>query len=450
MPSAASVYEAEQAVVRSGLSVEPSASKYQAFSMPVRKCTLAAKFSPVWQPWVQTGRPAADASAAIRSASVMPPQRDRSGCMIVGGAAVDEPLEVIPGVQVLARRQRQHRAGQRRCRAPGPVLVGRDRLLEPACPRLGQHREHRADVVDRVTAVGVGQQRHVRAELGTQRQGPFDITVESVAEPQLDGAVPAGDLLGRLLGDCDGLGVAEREAARVGGHRSGRPAQQPVQRLAERLALDVPERHVDPAHCADTGGAGAVVGEHTSLEDVPDGGRGGRVEPGEQVAEGGVDGSGDGQRRPAVIGLAVADETAGGGDLYDHRVPLGDRAEALGDLLLERDRARERLDGGDGEFLHPLETGKAEDARQCVPLMIAGRSRRISPQTARGHTTARQAPLAGDPGRGAHGQRVADGLAARRVEEVQAAGVDGELERLPGPDGGAGGDPGGPQRLAAG
>jgi hypothetical protein len=33
----------------------------------------------VWQPCVQTGRPAAEASAAIRSASVIPPQRDRSG-----------------------------------------------------------------------------------------------------------------------------------------------------------------------------------------------------------------------------------------------------------------------------------------------------------------------------------------------------------------------------------
>jgi hypothetical protein len=39
---------------------------------------------------------------------------------------------------------------------------------------------------------------HVGAELGTQRQGPFDITLESVAEPQLDGAVTTGDLLAGL------------------------------------------------------------------------------------------------------------------------------------------------------------------------------------------------------------------------------------------------------------
>jgi hypothetical protein len=63
--------------VRSGLSVEPSASKYQAFSMLARKWTLAAKLRPVWQPCVQIGRPAADASEAIRSASVMPPPLDR-------------------------------------------------------------------------------------------------------------------------------------------------------------------------------------------------------------------------------------------------------------------------------------------------------------------------------------------------------------------------------------
>ena len=47
--------------------------------MLARKCTLAAKFSPVWQPCVQTGSPAAEASAAMRTASVTPPQRDRSG-----------------------------------------------------------------------------------------------------------------------------------------------------------------------------------------------------------------------------------------------------------------------------------------------------------------------------------------------------------------------------------
>jgi hypothetical protein len=38
-----------------------------------------------------------------------------------------------------------------------------------------------------------------RAELGTQRQGPFDITLEGVAEPQLDGSVTSGDLVARLL-----------------------------------------------------------------------------------------------------------------------------------------------------------------------------------------------------------------------------------------------------------
>jgi hypothetical protein len=45
-----------------------------------------------------------------------------------------------------------------------------------------------------------------------------------------------------------------------------------------------------------------------------------------------------------------------------------------------------------------------------------------------------------DPGggEGRAGQRVADGQAGVGVEEVQAAGVDGQLEGLSGADGGAG------------
>jgi hypothetical protein len=46
---------------------------------------------------------------------------------------------------------------------------------------------------------GSAPQGRVGAELGTQRQGPFDITLESVAEPQLDGTVTSGDLVARLL-----------------------------------------------------------------------------------------------------------------------------------------------------------------------------------------------------------------------------------------------------------
>jgi hypothetical protein len=138
VPSSASVYDAEQATVHNGLSADLSVSKYPAFSIAARKCTLAAKFSPVWQPWVQTGRPAAEASAAIRSASVTPPQLDRAE---------------------------------------------------------------------------------------TSRDPPT-----------------------RLLGGGGGRGAAEREAARICGHRPGRAAQEPVQRLAEPLAVQVPACQVDPGH----------------------------------------------------------------------------------------------------------------------------------------------------------------------------------------------------------
>src|ERR1700728_3709805 len=56
----------------------------------------------------------------------------------------------------------------------------------------------------------------------------------------------------------------------------------------------------------------------------------------------------------------------------------------------------------------------------------------------------------GGGGGGARGEGVADGVAGGGVEEVQLAGVDGQLDGLAGADQGAGGDPGGPQRLAAG
>ena len=47
--------------------------------------------------------------------------------------------------------------------------------------------------------------------------------------------------------------------------------------------------------------------------------------------------------------------------------------------------------------------------------------------------------------RRARGQRVPDGLAASRVEEMQSRGVDGQLERLPGPGGRPGRHPRRPQ-----
>src|SRR3954447_13933447 len=48
------------------------------------------------------------------------------------------------------------------------------------------------------------------------------------------------------------------------------------------------------------------------------------------------------------------------------------------------------------------------------------------------------------------GLGMADGQAAARVEELQVAGVDGQLERLPVPDPALLGHPGRPERLAAG
>jgi len=59
------VYDTEHATVRSGLSVDPSASKYQPFSTEPGSARCG-EFSPVWQPWVQTGSPAGEASDAIR------------------------------------------------------------------------------------------------------------------------------------------------------------------------------------------------------------------------------------------------------------------------------------------------------------------------------------------------------------------------------------------------
>src|SRR5271165_7374043 len=69
--------------------------------------------------------------------------------------------------------------------------------------------------------------------------------------------------------------------------------------------------------------------------------------------------------------------------------------------------------------------------------MILGRRGSYPALTTQDHGTRRD--LGRDRVR--DGERVADGLAADRVEEVQAAGVDGELQRLPGADRGAGRDP---------
>ena len=63
--------------------------------------------------------------------------------------------------------------------------------------------------------------------------------------------------------------VAERDAAGIGGNRLRAAAEQPVERQADGLAADVPQRHVDAAHREAGAGAHAVARELARVDAVP-------------------------------------------------------------------------------------------------------------------------------------------------------------------------------------
>src|SRR5262249_17493801 len=80
MPCASTLYGEDTSSSRNLLSFEISPSKYPPLSIAERKWIDAAWFSPVIELCGWTGSFHAEASAAMRSASVRPPVFDRSGC----------------------------------------------------------------------------------------------------------------------------------------------------------------------------------------------------------------------------------------------------------------------------------------------------------------------------------------------------------------------------------
>ncbi len=94
--------------------------------------------------------------------------------------------------------------------------------------------------------------------------------------------------------------------------------------------------------------------------------------------------------------------------------------------------------------------GRGADARcGAGPGVMLGGMASSSPAALSLRWAIRGGLLSSWPGQRGGGQRVADGQAASRVEELQVARVNGELKRLPVPDPALLGDPGRPQRLAA-
>ena len=115
-----------------------------------------------------------------------------------------------------------------------------------------------------VAVVGVHHQLDVRADRPAHGLGVPEILLEAEADLELDGRKALGGVALGLLGQI-GLGPALRaavEARRVGSDALAQgPAHQPMDRLAQQLALEIPERDVDARERLDDEAALAVVAE---------------------------------------------------------------------------------------------------------------------------------------------------------------------------------------------
>ena len=228
----------------------------------------------------------------------------------------------------------------------------RERLLEPADVELVHRRHHLAHVGHRIAGVGVGQDRDIVAEAAAHRRHARDVGLDVVADAELQRLVARLDHRHGFGRQRIGRLVAERDAAGIGRHRPVRAAEQLVERPAGRLALDVPQRLVEPAHRHRGGGARAVAAELHLVDPRPDARRVGRIHAEHQSAQGSVHEMADRARRPRVMALAPADDAVLGRHLDQHAVALGHGADAERDLVLLRDAegGREGFDVDDFHF----------------------------------------------------------------------------------------------------
>ena len=198
----------------------------------------------------------ASASAAIRRPSVGPPQIARSGCSTSTASSLDQVAEVEPGELALAGRDRD--VGRRSNRRCATTIVGVDGLFEPPQAEWFDAGREPLGLGRAERAVGVDHQADTRPERGAGRRDPGDARLDvAVHHPDahLDRGEATFDISVQLGSDPSGVRPAAAGVQRHVG--SARPAPQFDDRRAERLAEQIPQRHVDAAHRRDVEPASA-------------------------------------------------------------------------------------------------------------------------------------------------------------------------------------------------
>ena len=189
-------------------------------------------------------------------------------------------MELEARVMVLAGRQR--RAPETaRFRVPA-VIMRRERFLEPADLGPIKRRHDPACVTEGIGRIRVRQDVDLPADRGTHRLDTCNIVRGRIAEAQLQRLVALGRDGQRLLDEFAGRLVAKRNPTRIGRDVLRAPPEQTMERPANGLAPDIPERHVDPARRDRGRRPHAVAGELHLVDPVPDADDITRLHPGDE------------------------------------------------------------------------------------------------------------------------------------------------------------------------
>src|SRR5260221_2043141 len=202
-------------------------------------------------------------------------------------------------------------------------------------------RGHRgAGIGDRVAGIRVGEYRQVIAEGLAYHGDALDVAGDSVADAQFDGLVAGLHMRPRFVRKRFGILITERHAAGVGGNRLRASAEQLVQRQLERLAADIPERHVDAGKRETGAGPHAVAGKLLVVDFFPYARDVVRVLPDDQLLHRRVDEMRHGARAASMMRLAPAGYAVCRGDLDDDRVAFDRAADAERYAVLRIHRKR--------------------------------------------------------------------------------------------------------------
>ena len=173
-------------------------------------------------------------------------------------AVLDHAVELEARVMVFARPQAARGRSRRRARSCGSRAAGNGSSSQPTFrSSIAGHRGAR--VRDAVAGVGVGEDHELVAERLAHRGMRSMIALRRIAHAQLDRLVAGFEMRARFGDERFRILIAERHAARVGGDGFAAAAEQLVERPADRLAADVPQREVDAAHREAGAGAHAVA-----------------------------------------------------------------------------------------------------------------------------------------------------------------------------------------------